>query len=106
MLIRVDAAPKVVPEVLYKAMIDSLRQQLYPRTRQAGQDRKISDSHRKGFSCSMCEKTISLYMEIFLSWPVHSMLTICMQTGTCDTRSGDLVFFPAAFDEFSLFMKN
>ena len=36
----------------------------------------------------------------------HSVLTICTQTGTCDTRSGDLVFFPAAFDEFSLFTKN
>ena len=31
----------------------------------------------------------------------HSVLTICMQTGTCDTRSGDLVFISAAFDEFS-----
>ena len=36
----------------------------------------------------------------------HSVLTICTQTGTCDTRSGDLVFFPAAFDEFSLLTKN
>ena len=36
----------------------------------------------------------------------HSVLTICTQTGTCDTRSGDLVFFSAAFDEFSLFTKN
>ena len=36
---------------------------------------------------------------------VHSMLTICTQTGTCDTRSGDLVFFSAAFDEFSVFTK-
>ena len=24
---------------------------------------------------------------------------------SCDTRSGDLVFFPAAFDEFSVFTK-
>ena len=32
---------------------------------------------------------------------IPSVLTICMQTGTCDTRSGDLVFFSAAFDEFS-----
>ena len=31
---------------------------------------------------------------------------ICTQTGTCDTRSGDIVFFSAAFDEFSLFTKN
>ena len=37
---------------------------------------------------------------------IHSVLTICTQTGTCDTRSGDLVFFSAAFDEFSLFAKN
>ena len=36
----------------------------------------------------------------------HSVLTICTQIGTCDTRSGDLVFFSAAFDEFSLFTKN
>ena len=28
-----------------------------------------------------------------------------MQTGTCDTRNGDLVFFSAAFDEYSVFMK-
>ena len=37
---------------------------------------------------------------------IHSVLTICTQTGTCDTRSGDLVFFSAAFDEFSVFTKN
>ena len=36
----------------------------------------------------------------------HSVLTICKQTGTCDTQSGDLVFFSASFDEFYLFMKN
>ena len=36
----------------------------------------------------------------------HSVLTICTQTGTCDTRSGDLVFFSAAFDEFSVFTKD
>ena len=47
---------KVVPEVLYKAMIDSLRQQFYPRMRQVGRDRKISDSHRNGYSWPMCEK--------------------------------------------------
>ena len=35
----------------------------------------------------------------------HSVLTICTQTGTCDTRSGDLVFFSAAFDGFSVFTK-
>ena len=36
---------------------------------------------------------------------LHSVLTICTQHGTCDTRSGDLVFFSAAFDEFSVFTK-
>ena len=43
MLINADIV-KVVPEVLYIAMIDSLRQQFYPRMRlrQAGRDRKIS----------------------------------------------------------------
>ena len=50
---------KVVPEALCIAMIDSLRQQFYPRTRQAGRDRKISDSHRKGYSCPMCENGLS-----------------------------------------------
>ena len=44
---------KVVPEVLY--MI-SFRQQFYRKMRQASRDRKISDSHRKGQSCPMCEK--------------------------------------------------
>ena len=39
-------------------MIDSLRQQSYFRMRQAGQDRKISASHRKGYSCPMCEKEV------------------------------------------------
>ena len=34
-------------------MMDSLRLQFYPM-RQAGRDRKISDSHRKGYSCPMC----------------------------------------------------
>ena len=32
---------------------------------------------------------------------VHCVLTICMRTGSCDTRYGDLVFFSAAFGEFS-----
>ena len=36
----------------------------------------------------------------------HSVLTICTQTGTCDTWSDDLVFFSAAFDGFSEFTKN
>ena len=50
---------KVAPEHLYKAMIDSVRQQFYPRMRQAVRDRKISDCYRKGYSCTMCEKTLS-----------------------------------------------
>ena len=36
----------------------------------------------------------------------HSVLNIYTQTGTCDTRSGDLIFLSAAFDEFSEFTKN
>ena len=55
MLINADVV-KVVSEVLYIAMIDSLRQQFYPRMRQAGRERKISDSHRKGYSFPICEK--------------------------------------------------
>ena len=47
---------KVVPEFLYIAMTDSLRQQFYPRMRQPGRDRKIPDNHRKGYSCPMCGK--------------------------------------------------
>ena len=38
---------QVVPEHLSIALMDSLRQQFYPRMRQEGRDRKISDSHRK-----------------------------------------------------------
>ena len=55
MLINADVV-KVVPEALYIAMIDSLRQQFYPRMRQAGRERKISDSHRKEYSFPMHEK--------------------------------------------------
>ena len=55
MLINADVV-KVVPEDLYIAMTDSLRQQFYPRMRQAGRERKISDSHRKGYSFPMHEK--------------------------------------------------
>ena len=51
MLINADVV-KVVPEVLYIALIDSFRQQFYPRMRQAGRERKISDSH----PFPMCEK--------------------------------------------------
>ena len=55
MLINADVV-KVVPEALYIAMIDSLRQQFYVRMRQAGRERKISDRHRKGYSFPMYEK--------------------------------------------------
>ena len=55
MLINADVV-KVVLEVLYIPMIDSLRQQFYPRMRQAGRERKISDSHRKGYSFPLFEK--------------------------------------------------
>ena len=57
MLINADVV-KVVPEVLYIyiAMTDSLGQQFYPRMRHAGREKKISDSHRKGYSFPMCEK--------------------------------------------------
>ena len=61
MLINAVAAPehvvKVVPEVLYIATIDSLIQQFYPRMWQVGRDRKISDSHRKRYSCPLCDST-------------------------------------------------
>ena len=53
---------EVVPEYLYIAMMDSLRLQFYPRMRQAGRDRKLSDSHRKGYSCPMCENGLSQIM--------------------------------------------
>ena len=46
-------------EAAHIAMMDSLRQQFYCRMRQAGRDRKISDSHRKGYSCPMCENGLS-----------------------------------------------
>ena len=55
MLINADVV-KEVPEVLYIAMIDSLRQKFYPRMRKADRERKISDSHRKGYSFPFCEK--------------------------------------------------
>ena len=44
------------------AMMDSLRKQFYPRMRQEGRDRKISDGHRKGYSCPMCGKGLSQMM--------------------------------------------
>ena len=46
-------------EAAHVAMMDSLRQQFYPRMRQAGRDRKISDSHRKGYSCPMCDDVVT-----------------------------------------------
>ena len=55
MLINADIV-KVVPEVLYIVMFDSLRQQFYPRMRPAGLERKITDSHRKGYSFPMHKK--------------------------------------------------
>ena len=36
---------------------------------------------------------------------MHKVLTICTQSSTCDNQIGDLVFFYAAFDEFSVFTK-
>ena len=33
----------------------------------------------------------------------HRVLTIRMRTGSCNTRSGDQVYFSTAFGEFSLF---
>ena len=47
------------------------------------------------FTASAFRKLLSVYV-----FSYHSVLTICTQTGTCDTRSGVLVFFSAAFDEF------
>ena len=37
-------------------------QQFYPRMKQAGRDRKISDRHRKGCSCPMCESGLPQMM--------------------------------------------
>ena len=53
---------EVVSEHLNIEMMDNLRQQFYPRMRQAGPDKKISDSHRKGYFCSMCENGLSQMM--------------------------------------------
>ena len=47
-----------------------------------------------------------IYLLFRITTYSHSVLTICTQTGTCDTQSSDLVFFSAAFDEFSLLTKN
>ena len=42
-------------EAAHIAMMGFFRQQFYPRLRQADRDRKISDSHRKEYSCPVCE---------------------------------------------------
>ena len=47
-------------------MMDSSRQQFYPRMRQAGRDIKITDSQIKGYSCPMCENDLAQMM----SWVV------------------------------------
>ena len=49
-------------ETAHIAMMDSLRQQFYLRMRQAGRDKKFSDSHRKGYSCPMCGNGLSQIM--------------------------------------------
>ena len=54
------------------------------------------------FSCAYQFRSLNVWSIIY----THSVPTICTQTGTCDTQSGDLVFFSTAFDEFSLFTKN
>ena len=46
-------------EAAHIAMMDSFRHQFYPRMRQAGRDRKTSDSHRKGYSCPMYANGLS-----------------------------------------------
>ena len=43
-------------------MIDSLRQQFYPRMRQAGRDKKISDSHRKDLAPLLRKKKKTLFV--------------------------------------------
>ena len=55
MFINADVV-KVVSEVLYIAVTDSLRQQFYSKMSQVGRERKISDSHRKGYHFPMYEK--------------------------------------------------
>ena len=51
-------------EAAHIAMMDNLRQQFYPRMRQTGRERKISDSHRKGYSFPMCANDLS-HIKIF-----------------------------------------
>ena len=54
-------------------MIDSLRQQFSPRMRQAGRDRKISDSYKMGYSCSMCEE---MFVSVFAFSPSNNITNI------------------------------
>ena len=61
---------EVVPEHLYIAMMDSLRQQFFPRMRQAGRDRKISDRHKKGYFCPTCENG-RFHSHMFVSIPAY-----------------------------------
>ena len=53
-LLQNGVVEKVVPDLLYLAMIyDSFK---FHRTRQAGQDINISNRHTKGYACLMGEK--------------------------------------------------
>ena len=49
-------------QAVHIEVMDNMRQQVCPRMRQAGRDGKISDSHRKGYSCPMCENVLSQMM--------------------------------------------
>ena len=57
------------------AMMDNLRQQFYPRMRQAGRDRKISDgnSHRKRYFFLVCRTRFSATFasadKLYLTYP-------------------------------------
>ena len=48
-------------EHLYIAMMDSLRQQTKDEISSPRQ-KKISDSHRQGYTCPMCENVLSQMM--------------------------------------------
>ena len=69
-------------------MMDSLRKQFYPSMRQAGRERKISDSHRKRYSCPMCENGLSQMMlsqiKIFIS--SVRCLAVTIETTTKNDR--------------------
>ena len=70
---------EVVPEYLYRAIMDSLRQQFYPRMRQAGRDRKISDSHGMNNFVPCVKNGLSQMMQsqikIFIS-SIHCLAVI------------------------------